>query len=198
MVNINKTNLYFFLIYGFVIRFLRQDVVIDDRLPVYSDNSLVFCHNKKDKREFFGPLLEKAYAKLCGCYQFMNGGWPSDAMTDLSGAVCETFDLKMCAKISDQEEKEDEYEYEDEDEYEYEDEEYNEDEEDEFDDDAVSQRAIELDSLWKLMLRAFRMKSLMNASVDYTHDDDEVDENGVLPTGLVTRHAYSVRLSIKS
>ena len=33
----------------------------------------------------FGPLLEKAYAKLNICYEFLNGGDPIDAMIDMTG-----------------------------------------------------------------------------------------------------------------
>lgn len=33
------------------------DIVIDDRLPYYPDNSLVFCCNRKNPNEFWAPLL---------------------------------------------------------------------------------------------------------------------------------------------
>lgn len=56
------------------------DVIIDDRLPVNERNELIYCHNCKDKNEFFGPLLEKAYAKLACCYEFLNSGDPTVAM----------------------------------------------------------------------------------------------------------------------
>jgi hypothetical protein len=41
------------------------DVVVDDYLPFYNDGSgrLVFCSNKQQQNELWGPLLEKAYAK---------------------------------------------------------------------------------------------------------------------------------------
>ena len=50
-------------------------------------NSLVFCHNKHDPSEMFGPLLEKAFAKLNGCYEFLEGGDPIDAMIDMTGGL---------------------------------------------------------------------------------------------------------------
>lgn len=73
------------------------DVSVDDRLPFNPDTmSLIYCRNDIDENEFFGPLLEKAYAKLASCYEFLNEGDPTDALTDLTGAVCETFDIKRC------------------------------------------------------------------------------------------------------
>jgi len=62
------------------------DIVVDDLLPFNIDkNSLVGCHNKRDSNEMFGPLLEKAFAKLNGCYEFLEGGDPIDAMIDMTG-----------------------------------------------------------------------------------------------------------------
>ena len=42
----------------------------------------------------YGPLLEKAYAKLFTCYEFLNGGESVDAMIDLTGGIHEKIDLK--------------------------------------------------------------------------------------------------------
>jgi calpain-5 len=72
------------------------DVVIDDLLPVYADdNTLVYCHNNKDHNEMFGALLEKAFAKLATCYQYLIGGNANDAMIDLTGGCHETFDVDL-------------------------------------------------------------------------------------------------------
>ncbi len=60
-------------------------MVVDDQIPVYEDSEFIYCSNQKDKNEFFVPLLEKAYAKLNGCYAFTDGGEAPDAMTDLTG-----------------------------------------------------------------------------------------------------------------
>jgi calpain len=63
------------------------DVVVDDYLPVEND-SLAFCKNEKDKNEMWGPLLEKAFAKVNACYEFIgNGGHPTDALVDLTGRL---------------------------------------------------------------------------------------------------------------
>ena len=70
------------------------DVVIDDRLPVNpDDNSLLFASNKAAKDEFWTSLIEKAYAKLATCYEFLDGGFTHDALVDLTAGVTECFDI---------------------------------------------------------------------------------------------------------
>ena len=69
------------------------DVVVDDLLPVNEFGELIYCRNSLHENEMFGPLLEKAYAKLNTCYEFLIAGEASDAMVDLTSGVCERFYL---------------------------------------------------------------------------------------------------------
>ncbi|CAF4023783.1 unnamed protein product, partial [Rotaria sordida] len=69
-----------------------NDVVIDDRLPCYKGN-FVFCRNNKDPNELWAPLLEKAYAKVCGSYQLMAGGRMADGLVDFTGGIDESIIL---------------------------------------------------------------------------------------------------------
>jgi calpain len=90
--------------YGiFVIRFFKnfawRYVVIDDKLPCHknystNENELIFgcCSNEK---EFWVPLVEKAYAKLHGSYQALISGDLSDALVDFTGLVSQRFPIKI-------------------------------------------------------------------------------------------------------
>nr|XP_019952908.1 PREDICTED: calpain-1 catalytic subunit-like [Paralichthys olivaceus] len=67
------------------------DVVIDDLLPTM--NNFLLSVHCKGGNVFWVPLLEKAYAKVCGSYDDMNFGLPSEAFKDFSGGVSKTYKL---------------------------------------------------------------------------------------------------------
>ena len=145
------------------------DVVIDDKLPVNEYNQLIYCHNRKEPNEFFGPLLEKAYAKLNGCYEFLNAGFPTESLTDLTGAVCETFDIVKCVKETEQKKLMGAY--------------YN-----------PQFQSTDLSSLWKFIINSYRMKSLMNSSFYSSNEGGSIEKR--FPNGLVANHAYSVTQAV--
>ena len=66
-------------------------MVIDDYLPTICCRPLYMASTEKN--EFWSALLEKAYAKLHGCYQNLEGGYCRNAMEDLSGGLSELFPL---------------------------------------------------------------------------------------------------------
>lgn len=63
------------------------EVEIDDRLPC--KNGKLMYTSSEANNEFWSALFEKAYAKVHGSYNGLAGGHASEAMTDLTGGVCE-------------------------------------------------------------------------------------------------------------
>jgi hypothetical protein len=69
-----------------------RQVTIDDQLPCSKAGTPVYGHSQ-DEHELWPSLLEKAYAKLHGSYQALEGGNIAEALVDLTGGAPEEIDL---------------------------------------------------------------------------------------------------------
>jgi hypothetical protein len=63
-------------------------VIIDDKLPISDGYKNVFA-SCNDPEELWAPIIEKAYAKLFGCYETLRSGNIDEGLADMSGFVCE-------------------------------------------------------------------------------------------------------------
>ena len=68
-------------------------VVIDDWIPCESPGKPAFATSKKFN-ELWVSIVEKAYAKLHGSYEALEGGLVQDALVDLTGGAGEEIDLR--------------------------------------------------------------------------------------------------------
>ena len=130
------------------------EVVVDDRLPVNArTNQLIYCHNNNDFQEMFAPLLEKAYAKLNLCYEFLNGGDEVDALIDMTGGVHERFKIKRPSRVGSNLKQ--------------------------LKDDFINY--VSKEKLWKIIFKSYGMKSLFGASIEAkgNQDVEYVQENGL-------------------
>ncbi|CAJ1327846.1 unnamed protein product, partial [Effrenium voratum] len=81
-----------------------REVVVDDQLPCVDaqqkrgDGSNLAFSRTKDG-QLWVPLLEKAYAKAHGSYRAISGGSVAEALSDLTGAPCETIDLDLAQPL---------------------------------------------------------------------------------------------------
>ena len=73
----------------FVCRFFKDGqvmfVIIDDRIPCKVKDGKVIFAGCKDPNEIWVPLIEKAYAKLHGCYKALIGGYTHYGLADMTG-----------------------------------------------------------------------------------------------------------------
>ena len=83
----------------YVFKFFKNSawrwVIVDDRVPLWTrgkQHEFVFacCRNKNLA---WVPLIEKAYAKLHGCYEALSSGLTEDALSDFTGGIYQKVQL---------------------------------------------------------------------------------------------------------
>ena len=76
----------------YTVRFYKNGqwlkVIVDDRIPCYADTNEPVFATCKDANEVWVLILEKAYAKLHGCYEALGGGEIDYGLRDLTGMPC--------------------------------------------------------------------------------------------------------------
>ncbi|TGZ72011.1 hypothetical protein CRM22_002330 [Opisthorchis felineus] len=68
-------------------------VIVDDLLPTVN-GELLYC-SSYNSNEFWCSLLEKAYAKLLGSYEALEGGELADALIDFTGGLTECLEFNQ-------------------------------------------------------------------------------------------------------
>lgn len=80
--NVNDAGIYEVQIYN---GGLPERIVVDEYVPCHHSN--VPCFSKCKGNELWVVLLEKAYAKMHGCYSMLTGGNADCALQDLTGML---------------------------------------------------------------------------------------------------------------
>ena len=81
--------------FNFFVHGKPTEVVIDDRLPT-KDGELIFCGSKSNEAEFWPSLVEKAFAKLHGGYDKIEGGQASEGLKTIADMLTETLEVADC------------------------------------------------------------------------------------------------------
>ena len=75
-------------------------MVVDDYFPYNEESENWACSRSNGDREIWVLLLEKAWAKIHGSYQRIEGGTTDDPLTALTGAPTKTY---IHTQVKDQE-----------------------------------------------------------------------------------------------
>jgi len=81
----------------YTLRFYKRgqwkNVVIDDRIPCDESDVPLYARSR-DPQQIWVMLVEKAYAKLHGCYEALANGTMTYALRDLTAGAAQTISLK--------------------------------------------------------------------------------------------------------
>jgi calpain len=87
----------------YVLRFFKdfkwRYVIIDDRLPCTRSSYRPYYATCTNLEELWVPLIEKAYAKLHGCYQALISGHLDDGIDEMTGLVSDKMRLHDNNKV---------------------------------------------------------------------------------------------------
>ena len=71
-----------------------RDFIQDDYFPCDENGNFLFGHNRRSTEEYWVAIVEKAYAKMCGCYYALERGNESDGLVDFTNGVSFTMNLQ--------------------------------------------------------------------------------------------------------
>jgi hypothetical protein len=71
-----------------------EDIIIDDYFPVLGNGRWAFVRGGEAGKELWPMILEKAYAKLNGSYNYIEAGKVQYALADMTNGVPEQIELK--------------------------------------------------------------------------------------------------------